>query len=225
MGKKKLEQYRGLLSPAEVADGMNAAHSNAQRLVADAELLLRENRPASSLALSILSIEESGKVSILRGLAVAQSENEVLPIWKEYRSHVAKNRLWPLIDLYLCGARKLDDFNELFKKDADHPFLLDMLKQIALYSDCLGNRHWSIPAEVVDGPLASHLLQVAKALAGKEVISQREIELWVQYSPTKQPTKELMEKAVSDWYAAMQSEGLKPTGENEMEQFIVDGFP
>jgi hypothetical protein len=43
------------------------------------------------------------------------------------------------------GARKLDDFASLVVDDAQRAALLDQVKQIALYTDCLGNRNWSNP--------------------------------------------------------------------------------
>ena len=38
----------------------------------------------------------------------------------------------------------------LVSGDSDHPYVLDQLKQIAFYTDCLGDAHWSIPDEVID---------------------------------------------------------------------------
>jgi hypothetical protein len=55
--KKGLDQYRGSLSPAQIAAGMNAARENASRLLNDAKLLAQSERFASAAALAILSIE------------------------------------------------------------------------------------------------------------------------------------------------------------------------
>jgi hypothetical protein len=52
---------------------------------------LDSGRIPSSLALAILAIEEAGKISILRRLAVALADIEVSDVWKEYRSHTSKN--------------------------------------------------------------------------------------------------------------------------------------
>jgi len=49
---------------------MNAATRNARRLAADARLLLDAGRLPTAAALATLSIEETGKVSILREIAV-----------------------------------------------------------------------------------------------------------------------------------------------------------
>ena len=77
MPAKKLNQYRGRLSPTQIADGMSAAQRNARRLVDDAKLLLDAGRFPSATSLAILSIEESGKTSILRHLSVAKDEKEI----------------------------------------------------------------------------------------------------------------------------------------------------
>lgn len=68
-----LPQYKSKLSAAEIAAGINAASTNANRLADDAELLLENDRYPSALSLAILSIEESGKVSILRTLALSRN--------------------------------------------------------------------------------------------------------------------------------------------------------
>lgn len=224
MAPEKLQQYRGRISAAEATQGIRCAKENARRLVADAELLLAHERCASALALSILAIEEAGKVSILRAVVLARSDDEAKADWKEYRSHTAKNRLWPILEFALKGARKLDDFTALVAEDADRPLILDQLKQLAFYTDCLGKRHWSVPSEVIEKDLAAVIARTAKLLVTDGEITQREIELWIQHvGPFWKKSKEVMEKALVDWYAALQAEGLKAAGENGMRQFIVDG--
>lgn len=223
---KKLLAYRGPLSATQIAAGINAANSNALRLAEDAELLLNSGRVPSAASLAALSIEEAGKVSILRQLSTASSREEVAQAWKNYRSHTQKNVHWLLPSLVAKGARKLDDLQPLFEKDAEHPFLLDQLKQLGFYTDCLGNQHWSIPLEVVQEELARNLIQTAKLLAKKREVTVKEIELWVQYVGAA-PKGDLNEnkKALVDWYAAMQVAGLHPDGTNEMERFIDRGVP
>lgn len=223
---KKLLAYRGPLSATEIAAGINAANANALRLAEDAELLLNSGRVPSAASLAALSIEEAGKVSILRRLSTATSREEVAAGWKSYRSHTQKNAHWLLPDLVAKGARKLDDLQPLFGTDAEHPFLLDQVKQLGFYTDCLGNHHWSIPLEVVKEELARDLIQIAKLLVGKREITVKEIELWVQYVGAA-PKGDLSEnkKALVDWYAAMQAAGLYANGTNEMERFVNEGVP
>jgi AbiV family abortive infection protein len=193
--------------------------------VADAELLLANKSHASALALAVLAIEEAGKISILRALVLARSDEEARADWKEYRSHTSKNRLWPIIETVLNGARKLDDFRGLVADGAEHPALLDQLKQLAFYTDCLGHRHWSVPSEVIDSELASLIVRTAKLLASGEDVTQREIELWIQHvGPVWKQNKEAMEGALVSWEDALRAEGLRPPGENQMEKFILEGI-
>lgn len=214
--KKKLDAYRGKLTPAQVAAGINAASDNARRLLADAKTLFGAGAHPSAVALAILSIEESGKSSILRSLAVAQDGKAIDAAWKSYRAHTKKNVTWIIGELAMKGARRLDDLRPMWDETSDHPYLLDHLKQIALYSDCLGQAHWSIPLNLVGEKLAKGFIKIAEVLIDHDVCSEREIELWVKHmGPVwKQQDTVQMRQAIIDWYAEMQSVGLKPAGPN-----------
>jgi AbiV family abortive infection protein len=204
---------------------MNVALRNARRLVADAKTLLEAGRYPSAAALAALSIEESGKLTILRSMAVARDAQEVAQTWKSYRSHQQKNVAWILPQLVSQGARQLDDFRPLFKRDAEHPYLLDQLKQLGFYTDCLGKAHWSEPDAVIDQKLSQQLVQVAEILSKGREVSTREIELWLKHvKPVWCGPTEWMKTAVANWYADMQREGLLPEGRNEMEEFLWHGL-
>lgn len=203
---------------------MNLARSNAARLTADATLCLKEGRYASAAALAVLAIEEAGKAAVLRELAVVTSEEDLKAAWRAYRSHTSKNRLGGLLDALKSGARRLEDFAPLFAGDAEHPALLDAVKQISFYTDCYGDAHWSNPENVVDEQLASELVMIAAVLSKARPVSEREIELWVDLiGPVWKRNPAWMQRALVAWYAAMQKEGLLPPGCNEMERFIEEG--
>src|SRR5207253_2943359 len=121
---------------------MNVARQNAVRLAKDARLLLENERYASALALAILSIEESGKAAVLRGLAVASTDKELIDRWRDYRSHTSKNAHWPLLDMLFKGARRLEDFLPMFDPKAEHPQMMDTLKQLCLYTDSFKKGRW-----------------------------------------------------------------------------------
>ena len=225
MTKKKLDSYKGKLSAHQVAAGINAAIQNARRLSEDASLLFEAGRFPSAASLAILSIEESGKVSILRSLALAKTSEEISDAWRDYRSHTKKNASWLLPQLAEQGARKLDDFKPLFEESLDHPYVLDQLKQIAFYTDCLGGAHWSMPQEVIDGALAKMLIQVARVLAKDKQVSKTEVDLWIKHiGPVWKRDPSWMKQALCNWYREMQDAGLAPAGENEMEKFIKSGL-
>lgn len=224
--KKKLDAFRGLLKPVQVAEGINAANANAVRLAKDATTLLAAGSYSTASSVAILAIEEAGKVSILRSLSLARSESEAGSCWKEYRSHTRKNVSWLLPQLAADGARKLDDFRTLFEEDADHPYILDQLKQLGFYTDCLGNAQWSNPSEVISKELSESLVQTARLLARDRKCSVQEIELWVEHvGPVWKQDPSWMKQALVNWYSAMQTAGLMPEGDNAMEQFIRHGVP
>ena len=218
---KKLDAYRGKLDAAQIAAGMNAAIENAQRLAADAETLLKGGSFPSAASLAALAIEEAGKVSILRSLSVAKSQAEINEVWKDYRSHTRKNVAWVMPQLVADGAKKIEDFRPLYDEMSDHPHLLDQLKQLGFYTDCLGKAHWSKPAEVIDEKLARMLVETARILALGSKHSEKEIQLWIEHvGPVWKKDMAWMKQAVVNWYAAMQAEGLAKEGPNTMEQFV-----
>jgi len=223
--KKKLDAYRGRLTTAQIAQGMSTAAKNAQRLAGDAVALLEAHRFPTAASLAILSIEESGKISILRSLSLATTSNEVSDAWKDYRSHTQKNVAWLLPQLVAAGARKLDDLRPLFDKDSDHPYVLDQIKQLGFYTDCLGQAHWSSPDATIDKDLAKMIVKVATLLAGKREYTKTEVDLWVEHiGPVWKKEDALMKQALVNWYAAMQKSGLEPAGANEMEQLVREGL-
>lgn len=223
--KKKLDSYKGKLNADQITEGINAAINNAKRLSKDANLLLEAERFPSAAALAILSIEESGKVSILRALSLAKTPEDVKEAWDNYRAHTKKNATWLLPQLVLQGARKLEDLKMLFDKSSDHPYILDQVKQIAFYTDCLGKAHWSLPQDVIDESLAKMLTRIAGIFAKDKSITKAEIELWIEHiGPVWKSAPSWMNYALCNWYRAMQDAGLAPPGENEMEKFIKRGI-
>jgi len=203
---------------------MNAAIENARRLAGAASLLLEHCDYALAASLAALSIEEAGKLTILRSLAVARDDQEVLECWREYRSHTKKNVMWPFMDLLAKGARRLDDFAPLFDPDGGHPFLLDQVKQIGFYSDCLGQAHWSIPGSAIDEDLAKMLVATAHILTESQTVTPTEIDLWIKHmGPVWKASKEQMQSAIVKWYEAMQAQALMEKGPNAMEDFVLRG--
>jgi len=223
---KKLNGYRGKLSPQQIAEGINVAKKNSYRLVRDAEFLCEAGRYPSAASLAILSIEESGKVSILRQLALARDEKEIAECWRDYRSHTKKNVAWLSPQLFVNGARRLEDFRPLFDAESNHPFLLDQLKQIGFYTDCLGQGHWSIPENQIDESLAKGLVQIADIHSrSQKEVTALEIELWIKHlKPVWKTNMTAMKVAIIDWEKDMVEHGLAEKSENNMEKFINTGL-
>jgi AbiV family abortive infection protein len=200
---------------------MNAAAANAKRLAEDAAMLLANGRWPSAASIAILAIEEAGKVSILRAVVLAKSDTEALDEWKSYRAHTKKNVAWILPDLAAAGARKLEDLRPLYDSTSDHPYVLDHLKQLGFYTDCLAATLWSEPGSVIDERLASTLVQTAKLFARDHRYSQKELELWVEHiGPVWKKDMSWMQQALINWNRAMEEAGLTETSTQAMENFV-----
>jgi AbiV family abortive infection protein len=228
------QEYSGALTAAQIAAGMNAACKNATRLVTDARLLLEAKRVPSAVALAALSIEESGKVSLLREFAIIHDGADLKQKWRRYRDHRSKNGKWILPNLVRDGARRLDSLALTIERDSEHTALLNSLKQLGFYTDCYGNVHWSEPDRVFSGDqesLGPYLVHVAELLVPKHETTVREIELWMEHMKPVWGTAE-MRFAVVRFQAAMVAEGLSDTTPAEMAAFLridpsdwTDGSP
>jgi AbiV family abortive infection protein len=198
---------------------MNLARQNAERLADDAKTMLTLGRTPTAAALAILAIEEAGKRNILRGLSTAKSDEEAQLAWRAFRSHRHKNGMWILPVLYAEGARRLCDLTPTVDAKAEHTAMLDAIKQVAIYSDCLAERHWSDPRECIDRELAEALVFAAELLSRGETIPSREIELWVEIVGPKVGTPENATAAL-EWHRAMCKEGLSDTPVERFAEFL-----
>ncbi|MYD92909.1 MAG: AbiV family abortive infection protein [Chloroflexi bacterium] len=225
MPKPKLSQYRGDLDAAQIAHGMNAARRNARRLADDARALHDLTRFPTATAVSILSIEESGKLTILRGLAIAPTPEIRRQRWKDYQSHRSKNVAWIIPELYLKGARTLESLSLAADPSADHTALLDQLKQLSLYTDCLGAGNWCEPANVIDEALSHALLQIADLLAKGRPVTELEVQLWIAHmGPTYGESLERQKASLEAWYAAMTEHGLRDEEHGENGPVSLETF-
>ena len=221
---KKLDDYRGKLSSAQIADGMNAAVANARLLLEDAKFLLERMRYPTATSLAILAIEEDGKTALLRYLALSTTEAELLAAWKSYRSHTKKNLAWIMPELIKSGARTLDDLYVLVDKESEHPYLLDRVKQLGFYTDYLGDARLSIPVEIVDESLARRIVTTADVLvnARTSAYTTKEVDLWIEnLGPAWGQDMPSIKEGIVRFYEAMQAHGLEPAGPNEMELFVT----
>ena len=221
MKDRVLNPYWGKLPPDKIAEGMNVARKNAARLASDARTMFEAQQHETAAALAILAIEESGKVSILRELALATDDREAKDSWKRLRSHTAKNAMWIFPELVGRGARRLYEFAGVFDPSSDHTEVLDKLKQVSIYSDCYGKGRWHQPAGTMTKDLAGHLVKTAELFSAGRDIVPREIELWIEHmAPVRRRSHGWQRKALANWWAQLQAEGLVPAGEVTMADFI-----
>ncbi|WP_020482918.1 AbiV family abortive infection protein [Methylomonas sp. MK1] len=217
----RLPQYRSKLTPEQIAEGMTRALKNAERLAEDAESLLRAGRVPSAVALAILSIEESGKVTILRQMVTACEEKEWAELWKAYRSHTKKNTLWIFGDLVQCGAKTLDELRPLVDSDSDHPDILDQLKQLSIYADCFKDAKWSSPAELDLEALAPYLVKMAQIFGRSKTVVTEEVQLWQKHLlPVKGAPMDTQKVAVAAWFQEMKLLGLSEASAEEVGAFL-----
>lgn len=200
---------------------MNAARRNARRLADDAKLLLDAGRVPTAASLAALSIEESGKVNVLRHLAFSPNDDARRRAWKDYRSHRSKNAAWILPELVAAGARDLESFRPAVDPKAEHTAVLDQVKQIGLYTDCLADAHWSEPEKVIEQELAKSLVAIADLFAKEETVTVKEIELWIKHMrPVYGAPLDWMKTALLNWYAEMREDGLWEEGVVSVETFL-----
>ncbi len=180
---QKLDAYTGPITIDQAAEGISAAIRNARSLLRDSDLLFTNARWPRSASLAVLAIEEAGKLPLLRSLLLVDSPRDIKDEWRAYRSHTKKNVMGAMLE-HLRADPHIEDLRALFDGSSDHPQLLDAVKQIGFYWDCLGDVHWSVPEEVVDQALARSLLATARSLVPQveaAMTSLDELQLWVKH--------------------------------------------
>lgn len=218
--KKPLQQYRGTLTASEIAAGMNAASRNAMRLVEDAKLLIDAGRFPTACSLAILAIEERGKTSILRGLAIAPDSKALQEAWSDYRNHHSKNAMWIFIELVTKGARKLSEFSCIFEPNSEHPSLIDAIKQLGFYTDCYVKGRWSEPSDAINEEFARMMTHTAELLCSERDVTPREVELWIEHVGPHHGTGR-MTQGLLDFAQAMEEEGLGKLSVDQMSTFVL----
>lgn len=211
--------YRGLLTVKQTTDGINAAVRNAKRLLSDAKFLLEAKRYPSASSLAILSIEEYGKAQILRGVLAAKDAAKLKERWREYRDHKSKNIAWILPVLKTQGAQTQADLDVITDPNSDHPKILDGIKQLGFYSECHGKCRWSEPHVVITEKMAEGVVLIADWLLETEVeITEREMELWLQYMGDFGAPME--DQRVYALYEALSREGIFTGSLEKVAQFL-----
>ena len=217
--EKLLPKYRGWLTAAEIAEGMNASQRNAKRLYADAKLLYEHGRYPSSLGLACLSIEESAKVSLLRGFATAEDVDVIKRRWREFRNHSHKTFPWSWLNVFARKLRELRGLDPGPKLRPEEKDTLPVLKEISFYVDCNGNKHWAEPESVVGEDLCQSILHQARIFSEpKDDVTIREIELWANYvGEDERDANKLI-----DWHKAMVEEGLSSKSHETFVAFVKE---
>ena len=185
-------------------------------------MLLNEERFASALCLSILAIEEAEKVSIPRGILAAATDKDIKELWRDYRSHRAKNVAWILPDLVGRGARTLLSLRGAADKEASHTALADTLKQVGFYTDFVAERHWSEPVDVITKELASSVQRIAGLLVSDREVSEEENTLGLKHLGPESKYG-LTQRGLAEFFAEAIDSGLSTQDHETIKTFVFGG--
>jgi AbiV family abortive infection protein len=213
--------YAGKLSSAQIANGINAAFANVNRLTEDAILLLEASRYPTATSLAILAIEEYGKVGILREIARTDEADKLKTLWKDYRNHTKKNIVWTIPGLLARGANFCDIAAQVFDKSSDYPKLLDHIKQLGIYTDCLDNMNWSYPANRIDKRMAESIVEIARFYSNAKITTSKEIEIWVKhFKGVPYENSDLVYKALAEYHSGIQNCALSSEKLDDFLNFV-----
>lgn len=159
-----MPRYSGCLTTVQVEEGVRLAQENAVRLLESARMLLRAGDTPTAMSLSILALEEHGKIEILKKIGNSRNSDEIKSGWQQYRDH--KSKTYEFVEHYadlkgISEGLMRDKFCETNSKVLP---LLDILKQLGFYTDCSGNCHWHEPRKI------GHILAVPLFTAAEKAI-------------------------------------------------------
>jgi AbiV family abortive infection protein len=220
----KGSQYNKQLNIKRAVEGINIANRNAKSLYEDAKLLFENERYARAISLSILSIEESGKPSILRSILLEEDDKEILKLWKAYRRHYDKNSMWIVPELIANGAVHFNDMYKIIDTESSHSETLDNLKQLCFYTDVFSKAKWSFPENIASEELSGKILSIARINLNDDLFNTEEsLKFWVKnMKPVWKKDMQLMKLALIKCYEECEADGLfEPGTSQKMVNFLL----
>lgn len=203
------QPFKGAITPEEAARGMDVAFRNARSLIDDAQALLAAGRWPRAVALAIVAVEEAAKPGVLRGLLLAGTDEVRRREWRAYRTHTEKNAMTRFMAYVLTFMKKskrvplIEDMRPFFS-DKDSRRDIELLKQFAMYTDCVDDVRWTMPDELFDESAARAFVTVADEVVGSgpgAMTSLEELRLWVKHlAPTWGTDMESMKKSLAECY-------------------------
>jgi len=144
-------------------DGINKALSNASDLITDAEILLNNNRFSRAYTLYHLSMEETGKASMLFFFLLHddyKNPKEQKRILKEFRDHKLKTQAAMSIDMLVAYLienkaikKKLIENLQEQERNINH---FNDLKNNSLYTSFINNKFYK-PSQVISEQRVKYL--------------------------------------------------------------------
>ncbi len=160
------------LSFGELVEGAIAAGDNATKLSHDARVLIGRNRPATALALGIVSLEEWGKSFQL--IVSANMVAQGVPIewnefWDSLYNHRPKQFLASVLDMILFGKEAVDlMMRTIVLRD------LEDLRTEALYVDLMKSG-WRHP-RTINRQWAWEILDACESISDEIGVSLRKVD-------------------------------------------------
>lgn len=153
-------QYRGRVDVDSALEGAASCIRNARDLVRDAKFLRDNGSPARAIFLSVIAIEELGKLPKLANFGRYARQQRWRDFWKAFRNHVDKLDLHGTV---MALSQSLDDEEKrawLYRKLTLSP--MHDLKMSALYTDWRDGG-FRCPADLPDLEItADQLIQLAE---------------------------------------------------------------
>lgn len=214
------QQFKGTLTPRQIAEGMAAAQKNALRLLEDARLLLDARRFSSASFMAIIAIEEYGKLPILDTM-VYTPPDEIKKKWQAYRSHRHKNQRWVLPQFADSGLKSIEEFASATNPDAPHTQLLDELKQLCLYTECREGVRWSEPSTFSSEKMAIDLISFAERLISDKPVPVELLEIEAKHLlPAAGAPPEEWKRAMKAMFDEARSAGLLDLSESTVQTLL-----
>lgn len=162
------ERQSGHLTLDQISAGISICIDNALDLFGDAILLHHHKRYARALSLLLTSLQETGKVTLLRQMSLLPSNDQKKwnHIWKRFRDHGAK-------DAFGQSAKIIEqakgDPGEAFWQQAIYTKTVaparEKIRQFALYVDFIRrDKAWWSPREITASVVEQALDNVVAAL-------------------------------------------------------------
>jgi len=214
-----------------IGDVVEACWSNAVQLVESAKQVKAQGRNGLAISLSVLALEEIGKLHIVDGLLFAKPGDERSDLYeKGFRKHTIKLKvldLFPLMLTYLCTfdpryaseqrfRLTLAIVVDQYKRDriALAPWLgpacdlveLDRWKQKGFYVHVDERNHVARPSEI-DEKMAAAVLQLAIRIVDAVNFVMKD-----NMARYRQRIKALREKLTEDQHAKIKADALKVIG-------------
>lgn len=167
-----MPRYEGALTQEQVAEGVKLASDNAVRLLKSARLLLHAGDAPTAMSLSILALEEHGKIEILNRIGNEKNCDIIRKCWSDYHKHISKTGAFTEIYAMLKGVVEEVEIREFQEKNSDLLPMVDLLKQLGFYTDCSGKCRWHDPRKIVDLLVLPMFFAVEKIILGENTLDK-----------------------------------------------------